>query len=188
MLDDMSTSTNIPNIRHSETGAAGDDEQQRRRIRRVLDRKSFAVLSTVSPAGFPHAAGVLYDNDGLRLYVHTMRSSRKARNVEANARAAVVVPVRRAPVGPPFTVQFQASARLVAMDDAVIVDLLARRSLATVSGHGALDEPDGCFIELSPIGRIHSYGIGVSMLAVARDPLHSGDRVVEITDADHAQR
>jgi len=27
---------------------------------------------------------------------------------------------------------------------------------------------------------VHTYGIGVSTLAVARDPLHAGDRLVDL--------
>ncbi len=107
-----------------------------------------------------------------------MRSSRKARNVVATGRAAVVVPVRKLPIGPPFTIQFQAEAAVVAPTDAEIVGLVDAGRLGAVTGHGELDEPDSCFIRLRPRGRVHSYGLGVSVIALARDPLHVGARSI----------
>ena len=163
------------------TPAMADDPQQLARTEKALRSKSFGVLSTVSSAGFPHAAGVIYEQVDGSLYVHTMRSSRKARNVVANPRVAMVVPVRRLPVGPPFTVQFQGHAEQLAMDDPQIQVLLEAGHLKKISGHGALDEPDGCFMRITPQGSYHTYGIGVSALAVARDPLHNGPRSVAVS-------
>jgi hypothetical protein len=158
------------------------DPRQLRRIDRAIGAKSFAVLSTVSEAGFPHAAGVVYSKVGAALYVHTMRTSRKARNVGLSSRVGVVVPIRKIPVGPPFSIQFQASARVLPMDDPEITALLDRGELKNISGHGALEEPDGCFLRIEPTAVIHTYGIGVSALALARDPLHVGADSVHIDD------
>lgn len=158
------------------------DARQLRRVDRALRSKSFAVLSTVSDAGFPHAAGVVYASVGPVLYVHTMRNSRKALNVAATGRAGIVVPIRKLPVGPPFTIQFQASASVLPMDDPEITALLDRGELKNISGHGALVEPDACFIRVEPTGVIHTYGIGVSALALARDPLHVGPDSVHVDD------
>ncbi len=152
------------------------DPEQVRRIAKIVARRSFCVLATTSAAGRSHAAGVVYDWADGALYVHTMRSSRKARNVAANSRVGIVIPARRLPVGPPFTVQFQADATVVAMNDPEIETLVAGRRLRRTSGHGALDEPDGCFLRITPGPTIHTYGIGVPVIAVAKDPLHSGAR------------
>ena len=169
MVDDMQTLT--PETK---------DPRQLERIDRAVGRKSFAVLSTVSEAAFPHAAGVMYASVGRTLYVHTMSSSRKARNVAANPNVGIVVPVRRLPVGPPFSVQFQANASIVAMDDPEITSLVGHGELKKITSHGELDEPAGCFIRIQPTGRIHTYGIGVSVIDVARDPLHAGARSVDL--------
>jgi nitroimidazol reductase NimA-like FMN-containing flavoprotein (pyridoxamine 5'-phosphate oxidase superfamily) len=155
-----------------------------RRIRRAIDRRSFAVVSTVSAAGHPHAAGVVYANDGLDLYVSTHRTSRKARNVDATGRAAVVVPVRTLPVGPAFEVHFQATARLLDNDDPRVVELVERGVLSAITKHGELDEPASCIVEIRPTGRMHTYGIGVSALAVARDPMHVGAGMVDLRGGD----
>ncbi len=184
VMQEMTTPTHVPDL------GQPDDPAQIRRIERTITKKSFAVLSTVSDAGFPHAAGVIYEaatrpsRDGgeprLALYIHTMRHSRKARNIAVEPRVGVVIPVRSLPVGPPFNVQFQGRAELLAMDDPEIVALLDHGRLDSIAGHGALDEPDGCFVRITPGRRIHSYGIGVSALAVARDPLHHGPRMVNL--------
>jgi general stress protein 26 len=173
----MQTTTKAEKLEHAPVEA---DHRQIKRVNRAIHAKSFAVLSTVSSAGFPHAAGVVYASNGTTLYVHTMRSSRKACNIVSNSRVGVVIPVRRIPVGPPFTVQFQGSAEVLQMDDPEIVSLLDRRQLKNISGHGALDEPDGCFLRIRPGSVIHTYGIGVSTIGVARDPLHSGARAVRL--------
>lgn len=165
----------------------GDQARHRQRILDTLAARSFLALATASPAGFPHAAGVSYalgergahdDLSDLTLYVNTMRSSRKGRNVEASGRAAIVVPVRKLPVGPPFTIQFQADADVVAPTDPEILDLVGAGRLRAITSHGELDEPDGCFIRLRPRGRVHSYGLGVSAIALACDPLHIGARSI----------
>ena len=109
-----------------------------------------------------------------------MRGSRKGRNVATNSNVGVVVPVRRLPVGPPFSIQFQARASILSMDDQEIISLVEQGELKTITSHGELDEPDGCFIRIQPTGRIHSYGIGVSVIDVARDPLHAGARTVDV--------
>ncbi len=154
---------------------------------RAIRRRSFAVLSTVSNAGFPHAAIVVYTAIGTTLYVSTSRSSRKARNIAADDRVALVVPVRRVPVGPPFAVQFQGRAALLAANDSEILPLFAAGQLRAITRHGELDEPDGCFVRIVPNRRVHTYGLGVSVLAVARDPLHVGAATTELGPPEPAK-
>ncbi len=183
MVDIMHNTTTATPTTATPTTATPSDPNQVERTRRIIEKQSFAVLSTVSERGVPHAAGVIYaavdDRPGPpTLFVHTMRSSRKARNIEISRRVGVVIPIRRLPIGPPFSIQFAGRASLLAMDDPEIGSLLAAGALGTVSGHGALDEPDGCFVRIEPGPTAHTYGIGVSVIALARDPLHAGGRVV----------
>lgn len=156
------------------------DPSQLRRVTKEIEKHSFLMLATTSPNGRSHAAGVIYEAVNGALYVHTMRSSRKGRNVAANPHVGIVIPARKVPVGPPFIVQFQATAEVLDMDDPQIVALLEDGKLKGIAGHGALEEPDGCFLKITPARRIHSYGIGVSMLGVIRDPLHAGARSVDL--------
>lgn len=140
-------------------------------VQRLVARRSFATLATSSPRGVPHVAGVLYAAHGPQLYVSTLRESRKARNVAASGRAAVCVPVRRLPVGPPSSVQWQAHAEVLDLDDPELRRLAAAGELDAITGHGELELDGGCVLRLTPSGRLHTYGVGMSIPALVRDPL-----------------
>ncbi len=140
----------------------------------ALAKRSYAVLGTVSPAGHPHTAGVLYQAVGTTLYTSTMRNSRKARNIEANPKVAITVPVRRLPVGPPSAIQFQGTATVVDLDDPELRRLAAQGDLKSVTGHGELDLPGGCFLRIEPGRRLQTYGLGMSLVSLIRDPLNAG--------------
>ena len=165
---------------------AGTDPRQLAKVRRTIHTKSFATLATTSPAGRPHVAGVVYDEVDGELWVHTMRTSRKARSIAANPHVAVCIPFRKLPAGPPYSVHFQATARLVAMDSREALDRLEAGKLTSISGHGALDEPDGVFVRIVPNDTVHSYGLGANPIDLIRDPLHSGARSVSLAGADDA--
>ena len=154
------------------------DERQVELIKKEIAKRSFAVLATHSPAGRSHAAGVMYvEADGV-LYIHTRDTSRKARNVAANGDAAVSIPTTKYPGNPPYSVQFQGRGEIVAMDDPRITGLVEADKLKRITSHGELDEPNGVFIAITPDSRVHSYGVGVPVRDIIRDPLHNGPRSV----------
>ena len=55
-----------------------------------LDAHDRGVLATVKD-GVPRASSVLYANEGLTLYVHTIRGMAKVYNVEANPNVALAI-------------------------------------------------------------------------------------------------
>ncbi len=140
-------------------------------VARLVARRSFANLATVSPQGRAHVAGVLYQLVDGDLYVSTDRSSRKARNIAANPHAAVTIPVRRVPVGPPSQIQFQATAEILDREDSRVRYLVDTGRLAAITSHGELDLPDGCILRITPSARLHTYGLGMSLLHLIRHPL-----------------
>jgi hypothetical protein len=144
---------------------------------RAIARRSFATLGTSSTRGRPHVAGVLYAAVDTTLFVHSSRTTRKVRNIAENPRVFVCIPVRRLPVGPPSSVQFEAMADIVAMDDPAIVALVKAGRLKNITGHGELDLPEGCFLRISPAPRINTYGLGMSLWQLLRDPLNAGGSV-----------
>lgn len=146
-------------------------------VERAMSRRSFCTLATVSATNWPHAAGVLYEAIGTTLYVNTLRTSRKAVNIAANPRVGVNIPVRRLPVGPPSSVFFQARAAILDNDDPVIVGLLANGQLRSITGHGELDDARGCFLRITPTRRINTYGLGMSLRRLLRDPLNAGGSI-----------
>lgn len=155
------------------------DQKQKKLIRKAISKASFATLATVSSAGLPHVAGVVYEVVEGELWIHTLRTSRKARSISANGSAAVCIPYRRLPVGPPYTVHFQADAQVLDMDSSEAQRLLGVGKLKSISGHGALEMPDGCFVRITPRATVHSFGPGARVMDLIRDPLGSGARSVE---------
>lgn len=146
-------------------------------VERAIHRRSFCTLATVSASDRPHVAGVLYHAVGTTLYVNTLRTSRKAHNIAANPQVGVCIPVRRLPLGPPSSVQFQARATILDNDDPEIARLVGDGQLRSITRHGELDNPDGCFLHITPTGRINTYGLGMSLRQLLRDPLNAGGSI-----------
>lgn len=171
----MTTDT-IPSTGPSTSSCSPDYED----MSRAIGKRSFATLATTSPQQRPHAAGVLYaDVDGV-LYVSTSRSSRKARNIAANPNVFVSIAVRRMPFGaPPSSIQFAATAELLAVDHPDVVRLAGEGRLKSITGHGELDLPDGCIVRITPSATFHTYGLGMSLRALAKDPLNAAGKVVK---------
>ncbi len=155
----------------------------RQKIERTIATKTFCTIATTSPAGRSHVAGVVYDAVDSTLWVHTTSDSRKARSIAINGRVGICVPFRKLPVGPPYTIHFQAQAEIVAMDSAQIHELLDAGQLGSISGHGALEMVDGCFLKIEPRGTVHSYGLGARIVDLIRDPLNTGVSSYRIDEA-----
>lgn len=137
----------------------------------AIGKRSFATLASTSAEGWPHAAGVLYALSGDHLYVSTMRTSRKARNIAQDPRVAVTVPVRRAPFGPPSTIMFQTTARVLELDDPELAAAAASGNVDAVIGHGELELPGGVFLQVALPRKVVTYGLGMSLLSLIRDPM-----------------
>ncbi len=131
----------------------------------------FCVLATSSTENRPHAAGVLYALVDRDLYVHTDLASRKARNIAANHRVAVCVPIHAASDAPPFTASLQGTAAIVALDDPEVTMLIEQGRLDVIISHGELERPGTCFVKITPGRHVATYGIGVSTEELAADPL-----------------
>ena len=144
---------------------------------RAIERGSFAVLSHVTAAGDPRSSGVMYTAVDRRLYVVTAADSWKARQIADGDRVAVTIPVRRggllsliAPI-PPATVSFTARATVHPAGSMQIAEVSPRFAKLLPA-----DRRDGCVIELVPVGRFVTYGLGVSLTDM-RNPATSMARV-----------
>jgi pyridoxamine 5'-phosphate oxidase-like protein len=140
-------------------------------ILRLIAKRSFATIATTSSRGRAHVAGIAYDLVGRSLYASTDLTSRKARNIAANPGVALVIPVRRLPIGLPATIQFQSTAQIVARDDPHLRTLAAAGKLSSITGHGELDRAGGCFIHIGLPDRLLTYALGMSLYQLIRHPL-----------------
>ncbi len=147
-------------------------------IAKLLAKRSFCTLATTSPSGYPHAAGVIYSYvDGV-LYVSTTRSSRKARNLISNDKVFVCVPVRRMPFGPPPSqIQFSSTATILPNDHPEITELASKGLIKSITSHGELDLPDVCFVRIDFPKTYLTYGLGMSLRQLAKDPLNAAGRL-----------
>jgi general stress protein 26 len=142
----------------------------------AVTKRSFCTLATSSPANQPHVAGVIYAMVDDCMYVSTQRTSRKARNIAANPNVFVCIPIRRAPVGPPSTVQFAAKAELLTARD--IARLAQAGELKAITSHGELEMADICFVRVTPSERLLTYGLGLPLRQLAKDPLNAAGLVL----------
>jgi Pyridoxamine 5'-phosphate oxidase len=147
---------------------------------RELERMSFAVISYVTPTGEPRSSGVVYAIAARRMYVVSAVDSWKAKHIPASGRVALTVPVRRGgmlsllfPI-PPATISFHAKAT-VRPADALGNGGMPKQLVALVPA----ERRNACrIIEIEPVGRFLTYGVGVSLtrmrsprLARARTPV-----------------
>ena len=177
MLDDMSTPTETAT---AETHTVFHPNPNK--IRRAIERRSVATLATVSSTGRPHAATVLYQCVDDALFVSTHRHSRKASNIAHNGHVAMTIAVRRLPIGPPASIQFQTSAAVLDNDDPEVVRLATAGKLDRITAHGEMTLDGGCFLRLALPARAVTYALGMSLLYVIRHPLDAAGEVSLIID------
>jgi hypothetical protein len=138
----------------------------------AIAKASFAIISYVTPNGEPRSSGVVYAECDHHLYFAVAPGSWKARHILDDREVAVTVPVRRGgilslllPI-PPATISFHARAIVhpagtleVCSVSRKLESLVPeeRRAVATI-------------LELVPEGTFLTYGIGVSLRAMA-DPV-----------------
>jgi general stress protein 26 len=149
------------------------------RVLSELCQNNFAVLSTVDAAGQPQSAGVTYGISPpgvpLCLYVMTRTHLAKARNIAANPRVALVVPIPRRLLWllPPATIQLEGRAEILDWADASGTDAfgrfwLGRRILNAYRQARRRGETRVCFLRIMPDPVIHTYMVGRSLWEIAR--------------------
>jgi len=132
---------------------------------RAVSRRSFAVISHVTPAGEPRSSGVLYAVADGRMYIAVERDGWKARHIAAHGTVAVTVPIRRGgllalllPI-PPATVSFTAVA---VVHPGTFLDGMPRLAALLPPERRA----ECAVVEVRPTGRYVTYGLGVPLLAM----------------------
>lgn len=92
-------------------------------IEKNLRKKTFGILSSVSPEGKPHSVGVVYGvappNSPFSLYILSRPVLKKSRNMIKNPNISFVVPFPHYLLRfvPPSCVQFQCIAEQIPIDD-----------------------------------------------------------------------
>ena len=149
-------------------------------IEAQLRRKTFGVLSTISRDGSSQTTGILYavspPGAAFRLYLITVRSYLKARNIARNPQISFLVPYPHAllPFVPASCISFSATAEILPPDDlegreAFTANRILRMNLAEANAMA-----DGIFLRIRPKRSVHCYGIGFGLMTIARNPAVCG--------------
>lgn len=151
-------------------------------VEKFIRKKSFGVLSTVSPRGWSQSTGVLYgvsqQDSQFGLYIQTARSHRKTQNILENSKVSFVItfPHYWLRFVPANTVAFQAKAEVLPNDheDARLA-YQQKRILRMVLE----DDPkeDYVFLKLIPHKRLNVYGVGIPVLKIRGGHTTSNYRV-----------
>jgi len=149
-------------------------------IEAQLRKKTFGVLSTISPGGSSQTTGIIYalspPGAAFRLYLITVRSYLKARNIARNPQVSFLVPYPHTllPFVPASCISFSATAEIAPLDDpegraAFATNRILRMNLAETDSF-----EDGVFLRIRPKRSMHCYGIGIGLMTIARNPAEAG--------------
>lgn len=142
-------------------------------VEKQLLKKTFGILTTVTPEGRPHSVGVVYamalqsQQQFFCLYLITRPVLKKARNIHDNSNVSFVVPFPHYlfPSIPPRCIQFQGKAELLPIDDdPVVVKAFQRSIVLKRSMEHSLRLGESIFIRIVPNKKIFCYGIGANLL------------------------
>ena len=149
-------------------------------IEAQLRKKTFGVLSTISPGGSLQATGILYavspPGAAFRLHLVTERSYLKARNISRNPQVAFLVPYPHhlLPFVPASCISFAGTAEIAPLDDPEGREAFTTNGILRKNLEEADSMENGIFIRIRPKRSMHCYGIGIGLMTIARNPAEAG--------------
>ena len=138
-------------------------------VEKMLHKKNFGVLTTITPEGKPHSVGVVYAvsplDEPFCVYLITRSILKKARNISNNPNVSFVVPfphyVFR--IVPPACIQFQGKAELIPIGNPAAIKLFHTSIVLQRSFRHSLNLGESTFIRIVPDNKIFSFGIGANI-------------------------
>jgi hypothetical protein len=149
-------------------------------IEAQLRKKTFGVLSTLSPSGSLQTTGILYavspPGAPFRLYLLTEASYLKARNIARNPEVSFLVPYPHhlLPFAPASCISFSGTAEILPMDNPEGREAFGANRMLRMNLEEADSMQDGILIRIRPKRSMHCYGIGISLATIARNPATAG--------------
>ena len=126
-----------------------------------ITRRSFAVLSYVTPTHEARSAGIVYIVDDRKLYIQVAIDSWKAKHIRLNPHVALNVTIpKRVPFMPwieipQATIAIRGVSRVI---DAVDADARILEILQRSASHEVPSPKDLSILEVTPTGHILTYG------------------------------
>ncbi len=145
-------------------------------VEKQLRRKKFGILSTVTPEGRAHSAGVAYGVSPLGspfcLYLISRPSLKKARNIKTNPNVSFTVPFPHyfLRVVPPACIEFQGKAEILPIINPVARQVYNSAIVLRRSLEHDLKIGESIFIKIVPAKKIFSWGLGANIWQLLRNP------------------
>jgi len=148
-------------------------------IEKYIRKMTFGILTTVDKNGIPHSTGMLYgvSPPGAKfcLYCITEDNYKKVRNIKENPHVAFAIPYPHHLLRfvPSSCIQFSGTAELKPSDDsegrnAFSANTILKSNLKEVD-KGEIPIDKVVFIKIKPEKKIFCYGVGISLMKLARD-------------------
>ncbi|MHA2100119.1 MAG: hypothetical protein ACW99A_15700, partial [Candidatus Kariarchaeaceae archaeon] len=135
--------------------------------------------STVSIKKWPQSTGILFGSlmkgQMLKIYVLTEKNYVKVKNIKENKHISFLIPFPHywLRMAPSFTIHFQCVAKLLPTTDKNGIDSHKGKRVLQMSLKELENEKyrdNLTFIEITPYKKLHSYGMGFSLVESLRKP------------------
>lgn len=140
-------------------------------VKHTIKKHNWLVLSSISSNGIPYSSVLVYQSDGNIIICQTGTNTLKAKNIRANNKVAITIPIRKNFLhklipAPPAEVHFTTNAKLLSKEDEE-----ARTIFTRYLKHSEKAElpQDSIWIKIKLPNKVTTYGIGVPLLKM-RDP------------------
>ncbi len=142
-----------------------------------LRRKSFGILSTVSPRDWSQSTGIIYgvssSKHELSIWIITSKDAIKTKNIQQNPHVSFVVPFPRRFLSfvPPGVIHFQGKAEILPIDNQQGYNVFQQNRILRMNYRLSENvESIPVFIRIKPHKKVNCYMIGVGILEILRNP------------------
>ena len=151
-------------------------------IEKEIRGKTFGILNTMDPNGFPHTSGVLYGvskpSSKFSIYIITSVKYRKTRNIQKNPNVSFIIPFPHHFLRfvPSSTITLTGKAEIKPFDNGEVLEIfMKKRILRLITEHLSEEEKkELVIIEIKPNSRILCYAIGISMWKLRKGHTEGG--------------
>ena len=153
-------------------------------IEEYTRQKTFGLLSTVSKKNRPHQTGTLYEvsppESKFALFIPSSEKTAKIRNIRNNSEVSFIIPFPHNYFRfvPSSTITYRGKAELTTIEDA---DVQRAFSAKRILRYNLKADPELLkelvIIKINPESTVFCFGIGISLLTLARSHTHSTYKV-----------
>ena len=147
-------------------------------VEKQIRKKTFGILSTISPKGRIQSTGILYGvsqpDSKFSLYLMTSKNYKKVENIKNNPNISFLIPFPHYFLRfvPDSCVSFQGKAEIKPPDDpegkkAFSKKLILKMNLEQANRPDLKEEL--VIIKLMPSGRLACYGLGIGIMKMRKD-------------------